>query len=61
MFTFATNNGIAMLANSSQWFGDGAFKLCPRIFSQIYTIHALVNHEILARVFALLPPKAEIV
>ena len=61
MFTFATNAGIAMLANSSQWFGDGVFKLCPQMFSQIYTIHALVSHEVLPCVFALLPSKAEIV
>ena len=61
MFIFATNYGIDMLANSSQWFGDDTFKLCPHIFSQMYTIHVLVNHEVLPCVFALLPSKAEIV
>ena len=61
MFIFATNDGIDMLANSSQWFGDGTFKLWPQIFSQIYTIDALVNHEVLPCVFGLLPSKAEIV
>ena len=61
MFIFATNDGIDMLANSSRWFGDGTFKLCPQVFSQIYTIHALVNHEVLLCVFALLPSKPEIV
>ena len=50
-----------MLANSSQWFGDGTFKLCPQIFSQIYTIRALVNHKVLLCVFALLPSTTEIV
>ena len=49
-----------MLANSNQWFGDGTFKLCPQIFSQIYTIHALVNHEVLSCVFALLLSTTEI-
>ena len=29
LFIFATNNGINMLANSSQWFGGGTLKLCP--------------------------------
>ena len=57
MFIFATNGGIDMLSNSSQWFGDGTFKLCPQIFSQLYTNHALVNHEVLPCVFALLPSK----
>ena len=51
MFIFATNDGMDMLANSSQWFCDGTFKLCPQIFSQRYTIHALVNHEVLPCVF----------
>ena len=48
MFIFATNDGIYMLANSCQWFGDGTFKLCPQKFSQIYSVHALVNHEVLS-------------
>ena len=61
MFIFATNDGIDMLANSSQWFGDGTFKLCPQIFFQIYAIRAQVNHEVLPGVFALLPSKAEII
>ena len=45
MFIFATNDAIELLANSSQWFGDGTFKLCPQTFSEIYTIHFLVNHK----------------
>ena len=61
MSIFATNDGMGMLANPSQWFGDDTFKLCPQIFSQICTIHALVNHEVLSCVFALLPSKTEIV
>ena len=36
MFVFATNDRIDMLANPSQWFGDGTFKLCPQIFFEIY-------------------------
>ena len=35
MFIFATNDGVDMLANSSQLLGDGTFKLCAQIFSQI--------------------------
>ena len=40
MFVFVANDGIDMLANFSQWFGDGTFKLCPQIFSQIYTYNS---------------------
>ena len=61
MFMFATNDGTDMLASCSQWFGDGALKLCSQIFSQIYAIHALVSHEFLPCMFALFPSKAEIV
>ena len=50
-----------MPANSSQWSGDSIYKLCPQIFTPIYTIHALVNNENLSCVFALLPSKIEIV
>ena len=60
-FIFATNDEIDMLADPSQWFGDGTFKPYPQAFSQIYTIHALVNHDLLPCVFAHLPFKAEIV
>ena len=61
IFIFAPNDGIDMLPNSSQWFSDGTFKLCPKIFSQIYTIHALVNHDLPPCVFALLSSETEIV
>ena len=50
-----------MLANSNQWFGNGTFKLCPQMFSQMYKTHALVNHEVLPCVFALQPSKTLIV
>ena len=61
MSIFASNDGIDVLANSSQWFGDGTFKLCPQIFYQINTIHPLINHEVLPCVFALLPSNTKIV
>ena len=32
MLIFAANDGIDMLANSSQWFGGGTYKLCPQVF-----------------------------
>ena len=33
MFIFTTNDGIDMVANSGQWFGDCAFKSCPQIYA----------------------------
>ena len=51
---FATQQGIHFLSNNSHWFMDGTFKLCPKIFYQIYTIHALNNNQVFHCVFALL-------
>ena len=56
---FATQQGIHFLSNNSHWFMDGTFKLCPEIFYQIYTIHALNNNQVFPCVFALLPNKNE--
>ena len=38
---------------------DGTFKVYTEIFFQIYTIHALINHQIFPGVFALLSNKTE--
>ena len=60
MFTFSTNYGIVTLAMSIQWFGDGTFKLCLPIFSEMCTTYALVNYEVLV-LFVFLPSKTDIV
>ena len=52
---FATQQCIYYLSNKSHCFMDGAFKLCPEIFYQIYNIHALNNNQVFSCVFALLP------
>ena len=44
---FATQQGIRFLSNNSHWFMDGTFKLCPKIFYQIYAIHALKNNQLI--------------
>ena len=59
LIIFATNDAIRLPATNSHWFMDGTFKVCPEIFFQIYTIHALINHQIFPCVFALLPNKTE--
>ena len=50
---FATQQGIHFLFNNSHWFMDETFKLCPEIFYQIYTIHALNNNQVSPCAFAL--------
>ena len=54
---FASDQGLELLSNSEHWFCDGTFKVCPEIFYQVYTIHALVNGRVLPCLFALLPNK----
>ena len=56
---FATQQGLQLLADYDHWFMDGTSKLCPQIFFQIYSIHALVNNQTLPCVFGLLPNKTE--
>lgn len=56
---FATLEGIRYLGTNEHWFMDGTFKLCPEIFYQIYTIHALINNQVFPCVFGLLPSKQE--
>ena len=61
MFIFATDEGIHLLQCCEQWFGDGTFKLCPEIFYQIYTSHALINNEVIPCAFGLLPAKTQLI
>lgn len=56
---FATDNAISLLAENPHWFMDGTFKVCPEIFFQVYTVHALLNNQTFPCVFALLPNKTE--
>ena len=59
LIIFATNDAIRLLATNPHWFMGGTFKVCPKLFFQIYTIHAMINHRIFPCVFALLPNKTE--
>ena len=56
---FSRQEAIQLLARNEHWFMDGTFKLCPQIFYQIYTIHALINNQIFPYLSALLPNKKE--
>ena len=56
---FSTQEAIQLLARNEHWFMDGTFKLCPQIFYQIYTLHALINNQIFPCLFTLLTNKTE--
>ena len=54
-----TQKNLEVLKNSQNWFSDGTFKSCPKLFSQLYTIHAQVETKVVPCIFALLPDKTE--
>ena len=59
MLLFASPIAKEYLRSSSHWFGDGTFKVCPSIFFQLYTIHALCDGTTLPCIYCLLPNKTE--
>ena len=54
---FATQENLQRLHASQTWLGDGTFKVAPRVFFQLYTVHAVVNSKVTPLVYALLPNK----
>jgi len=50
---FSIHDNLDIMDNYSDWFADGAFKTSPLIFSQVYTIHVLVNENIIIPTFML--------
>ena len=56
---FATALNLYYLSKADVWYGDGTFKACPKLFYQLYTIHAEVHGQILPLVFSLLPSKSK--
>lgn len=39
IIVFATDANIRFLKECGEWYLDGTFRICPPLFSQIYTIH----------------------
>ena len=37
---FGTDNNLDIIQEQRNWYADGTFKEAPRVFSQVYTIHA---------------------
>ncbi|KII62093.1 hypothetical protein RF11_10337 [Thelohanellus kitauei] len=55
---FSTGRNLQLLSISQDWFVEATFKVYPRPFVQLYTIHGLYNRTVLQRVYALLPGKS---
>ncbi|CAF2875167.1 unnamed protein product [Rotaria sp. Silwood2] len=52
---FASNNQLKLLFNSDKILMDGTFSTCPKMFDQVYTIHAIKYDQSFPCVFGLLP------
>lgn len=59
MLIFSTETNLRALTTTGHWFADGTFKVAPELFYQVFTIHALVDNNIMPCVYALLPNKNE--
>jgi len=60
ILVFATRENLRLPALCKTWFCDGTFKVCPSLFTQIFTIHGLYDEEVaFPFVYALLPNKGQ--
>ena len=62
-FTYLTltTSNIRNLAEADKVFMDGTFQTCPRLFYQIFTIHAFKNGKQFPFAYCLLPGKSRAV
>ena len=56
---FGSPDALQLLSEYLHWFGNGTFKVCPRIFFQVYTLQNLVQDRIIPCIYALLAYKSE--
>ncbi|QQP50943.1 Putative LOC100898192, partial [Caligus rogercresseyi] len=54
---FGTQGGLNDLTNIKDWSCDGTFKCAPSLYYQLFTLHVVVRHSSIPRIFALLPNK----
>lgn len=54
---FSCSTNLNRLGNVDTIFIDGTFKSCPKLFHQLFSIHAIINNVYVPLVFFLLPDK----
>ena len=54
-----TQANVEMLQSAAVWAADGTFKVCPKLWAQLYTVRALVGGYCLPCVYALIPGKSQ--
>ena len=56
---FSTRRNLQLLSSTSNWYADGTFKTAPPLFNQLYSIHGIVNRDVLPLVYILMANKTE--
>ncbi|CAF4269132.1 unnamed protein product [Rotaria sp. Silwood2] len=54
MIIFTTKRNLYLLKECTHWFVDGTFKVCPKQFYQLFTLHALLKSVVIPLVYGLL-------
>ena len=54
---FATDRNVTLLCKAETIYVDGTLETCPRLFYQVFTIHAFKNGKQFLLVYCLLPDK----
>jgi len=57
MVIFATDDNLRTLSAATSIYLDGTFKACLLLYAQLYTVHALVDSQVVQLVYALLANK----
>ena len=57
MLVIATSDNLKILSESETYYMDGTFDVVPKIFAQLFTIHAFFNAKQIPLIFSLLPNK----
>lgn len=56
---FSTKEKFDLLEKHRDWYCDGTFDISPTLFTQLYTIHIIINNKDLPMLYALLPNKKQ--
>ena len=54
---FCTETALRLLADNTQWFMDGTFKVAPDMFRQLFTLHVLKSGKVLPCAYGLMVSK----
>ncbi len=58
MCVFVTTFYLQLMSQSTTLFMDGTFKIAPRLFSQLYSVHDVYREHVVPVLYCLLPDKS---